>query len=120
MNKKVPQTKQIPPHIRHHLLKQQKSSQTIKAYCQKNGIPVQTFYTWRRLLKKQNISMTKTDVLAHRVSFASLGTLSTQLQPRALFDIRFPGGTAISVYSGTTADELAPFLNLVPRSNVIC
>jgi hypothetical protein len=72
------------------------------------------------MLKKQNISPTKTDVLTHQVTFASLGTLSTQLQHSALLDIRFPGGTAISVYSGITAEELAPFLNIVSRSNVLC
>jgi hypothetical protein len=120
MNKKIPLTKQIPAEIRNHLLKQQESSQTIKAYCQKNGIPVQTFYTWRKRFKKPNFATTKTEGSAPQVSFASLGTLNTQLQHSALLDIRFPGGTAISIYSGITAEELAPFLNIVSRSNVLC
>ena len=120
MNKKIPQTKQIPAPIRNHLLKQQESSQTIKEYCWKNDIPVQTFYTWRKRFKKQNIITTKTENSTSQVSFAALGTLNTHQQHGALFDIRFPGGTAISVYTGITAEELAPFLNIVSRSSVLC
>jgi hypothetical protein len=118
MNKKIPQTNQIPTPILQHLRKQQESSQSIKAYCQENGIPVQTFYYWRQRLKKQDTS--KMESSPRQVSFASLGTLSTQLQPQVLFDIRFPGGTAISIYTGTTAEEFAPFLKLVSRRNILC
>jgi hypothetical protein len=120
MNKKISQKKQIPAHIRYHLNKQQKSSQSIKAYCLTNGIPVQTFYTWRKRLKKQTTVMGKIQDPVPKVSFTSLGSLNTQPQNYPLFDIRFPGGTTVNVYTGITAEELAPFLNILPTGTVSC
>ena len=93
MDKKVPQQKQVPAPIRHHLLKQQQSEIKIKAYCEKNGISPQTFYNWRKRYIKQIPPLVKSEISAPPISFASLGTMSTQLQHHSMFDIRFPGGT---------------------------
>lgn len=120
MNKKALHPKAIPAPVRHHLLKQQQSKQTIKAYCNKNDILTQTFYGWRKRYGKQVFVEVKTDISTPLVSFASLGTLKTQQPHHALFDICFPGRATICVYAGTTAQELAPFLDLVSRSCTLC
>lgn len=120
MSKNLTQQKHVPTTIRHHLLKQQSSEQTIKDYCHKNDINPQTFYGWRKRYGKQVPALVKQDISAPQISFASLGTISTQLQYHSMFDIRFPGGTAISVYPGTTVQELAPFVDLISGSRILC
>lgn len=117
MNKKQ-QEKQISAHIRHHLLQQQKSDQTIKAYCQQEHINVQAFYSWRKRYKnKIHIQDKPKNTSTHpKVSFTSVGKLTTQIQSSILFDIRFPGGPTVSIYPGTTAKEFAPFMTLITGS----
>jgi hypothetical protein len=119
MSKNLAQLKHVPAPIRHHLLKQQSSEQTIKAYCHKNDINPQTFYGWRKRYSKQVAALVKSEISAPQISFASLGTMSTP-QQHTMFDIRFPGGTEISVYAGTTVQNLAPFLSLISGSKVQC
>jgi len=113
--------KKVPAHIRNHLIKQQHSKLTIKAYCQNSGIVVNTFYGWRHLYGKQVFKSAESDATISPVSFVSLGSFNTQqIQRIALFDIRFPDGTAISVYSGTTAEQIAPFLEIIKGGNASC
>ena len=115
MNKK-PKKRHSPTQIRHHLLQQQKSNLSIKAYCQQHTIHVQAFYSWRKryktkILVKNASNTAPADKSA--ISFTSLGTLNTKVQSSALFDIRLPEGTTVSIYPGTTAKEFAPFMALL-------
>jgi hypothetical protein len=112
--------KKVPAHIRNHLTKHQHSKLTIKAYCKKTGINTNTFYGWSNRYRKQVLTEKK-DTFASPVTFAPLGVLSTQqIQRIAMFEIRFPDGTAISVYPGITAEEIAPFIDLIKGSNGLC
>lgn len=121
MNKKAFQTNQIPSKIRQHFLKHQESGETIKSYCRKTGVSVQTFYSWRKRYKNElQKSPTKVIKSKNQVSFASLGTLQTHLPSQKLLDIQFPGGTEVSVYRGTSAEEIAPFLALISEGTVKC
>jgi hypothetical protein len=115
MDNKQRRCKPIPTAIRHHLLKQQQSKHTIKEYCQKNGITAQTFYSWRKRYGKRLFVDGNANIVASegKVTFASLGILNTMQRNAALFDIRFPAGITVSVYHGTSAEDLAPFLTLI-------
>jgi hypothetical protein len=117
MDKIQPTTgKPVPPHIRRHLREQQRSSESVRKYCCKKGISAWTFYKWRARYGKPSCSSpakasgTSTPAMA----FTSLGTFRTiPQQPHPLFDIRFSCGTIISIYTGATAQELAPYLDLL-------
>ena len=122
MDKKLlPQgQKSVPALIQRHLLKQEQSSKTIKAYCQEKHILPSTFYGWRKRYRKRLGSAVRTEGPEHQITFASLGSLRTQVQQQALFEIRYLTGISICVYTGTTAQELAPFLSLLSGSNASC
>jgi transposase-like protein len=117
MNEKMPPNRRLPEEIRIHLQNQQESTQTIKDHCHKNGIREQTFYAWRKRYKKQNLTGSATQ--KPRISFSSIGMLNTLPKPAPLFDIRFSSGTAVSVYRGTTVEELKPFIGLI-SGNTVC
>ena len=120
MGKKTHQQKTVPAAIRQHLLKQEHSKKTIRQYCQEKGISPMTFYGWRKRYLKRMHSAVKTNTTETRVTFASLGKLSTQAPDRALFDIRLSSGISISVYPGTTAQGLEPFLSLLSVGDAPC
>lgn len=123
MDKRLLQQEQksVPAPIRQHLLKQEQSNKTIKAYCQEKHILPSTFYGWRKRYRKRlESAAVKTEDTEGRITFASLGSLRTQVQQQALFEIRYLTGISICVYTGTTAQELAPFLSLLSGSNASC
>jgi len=123
MDKKLLQQKQksVPTPIRQHLLKQEQSNKTIKAYCQEKHILPSTFYGWRKRYRKRlGSAAVKTEDTENGITFASLGSLRTQVQRQALFEISYLTGISICVYTGTTAQELAPFLRLLSGDNASC
>jgi transposase-like protein len=118
MDRKKIELKQVPELIQRHLLQQQRSNQTMKEYCQQNGIAIMQFYGWRKRYGKRLFAMPeskKNRTAKSTVSFTPLGTLNTLQSRAALFDIRFPNGTSISIYQGITAESFAPFLSLLSR-----
>jgi hypothetical protein len=113
--------KKIPAHIRNHLIRQKRSKLTIKAYCQKNGIHVNTFYGWRHRYEKRVFKASESDTSPSPVSFVSLGTFNTeQIRRNALFDIRFPEGISISVHPGATVEQVQPFFEMIKGGNASC
>ena len=122
MNKKQTTLKQIATRVRRHLLQQQQSSLTIKAYCEKHHISAQTFYGWRKRYGKRLFAENRLNAVSSgpKVSFTSIGTLNTSLNKAVLFDIRFSGGTTVTIYPGTTAEVLAPFLSLLSGDTRLC
>jgi hypothetical protein len=118
MDKSKIELKQVPEPIQRHLFQQQRSDQTMKEYCKQNGIAIMQFYGWRKRYGKSLFTLSeskKTCTAKNAVSFTPLGTLNTLQSRAALFDIRFPNGTSISIYQGITAESFAPFLSLLSR-----
>lgn len=121
--KKVTGKQPIPAHVQRHLSALPQSGKTITAYCREAGISTWSIYDWKRryggkISKPSTPVSARTDVPT--VSFAALGALSTRSTSPARFDIRLVNGTTVSVYEGTTAEELAPFLRLVAGGAVPC
>jgi hypothetical protein len=116
------QEKPIPSHVLYHLTTLPTSGKTIAAYCKESGITAWSFYSWRKRYGKQqqssHLQPTPPSIL-QSVSFTALGPLGSQYR-QPLFDIHFSAGTRISVYSGTTAQELAPFLGLLSCRGAPC
>lgn len=116
--------KAVPTAIRNHLHKQECSNKTIKEYCREKHILPSTFYGWRKRYNKRldrEESAVKTEDTEKQITFASFGALRTQVPHQTLFEISYPTGTSISVYAGTTAQDLAPFLNLLSAGcNALC
>jgi hypothetical protein len=123
----IPHQKPVPAHITRHLTDQPKSGKTIAAYCRNAGISAWSFYNWRKLYGKQIRCLSDarrlpptTQPAPPLLPFTALGTMSTQTH-QPLFDIRFSvAGTRISIYSGATARELAPFLELLSNRGAPC
>jgi hypothetical protein len=118
MDRKTTELKQVPELIQRHLLQQQRSNQTMKEYCKQNSIAIMQFYGWRKRYGKRLFAMPerkKNRTAKSTVSFTPLGTLNTLQSRAALFDIRYPNGTSISIYQGITAESFAPFLSLLSR-----
>lgn len=115
--------KPIPTRIRHHLLKQPLSGKTIKDYCGKAGLSPWTFYNWRKRYGNQiTVSADEQSPQPAKPSltFTTIGTVCLPENRSPLFDIRFPTGVGVSVYSGTTAEQLSPFLSLVSGGSASC
>jgi hypothetical protein len=118
MDKQIVQRqKPVPAHVTRHLTAQAKSGKTVAAYCKDAGISAWSFYNWRKIYGNRcnTLNATGTIPIPPQPSlppFTVLGTMSTQTR-QPLFDIRFSAGTCISIYSGATARELAPFLELL-------
>ena len=113
----------IPAHIRRHLQKQPSSGKTIKDYCKGAGFSAWTFYNWRKRYGHQPKTFEHTPPSNRSkppLSFATIGTVHLAENRQPLFDIRFPTGTIVSIYNGTTSDELAPFLSLLCRNSLSC
>ena len=129
MDKQIDQhQKPVPAHVTRHLTDQPQSGKTIAAYCRDAGISAWSFYNWRKLYGKQVYCLPKARRLPPMTQpmppmsplpFTALGTISTQTR-QPLFDIRFSAGTLISIYSGATARELAPFLDLLSCRGASC
>ena len=114
--KKATDQKPIPPHVQRHLFALRQSGKTVTSYCRESGISTWSIYDWKRRYGKKVSTppaavSPRTDLPS--VGFAALGTFSTRSNPPVRFDIRLINGTSISVYEGTTAEELAPFLELI-------
>lgn len=121
MDKRKTELKQVPEPIQRHLLQQQRSKQTMKEYCQQNGILTQTFYGWRKRYGKRLFSAPqKRASTISNITFASLGALNSPLPRSALFDIRFPNGTSVCIYPGATVETVSPFLTLLAGKNELC
>lgn len=116
----VQHQKPIPAHIARHLTDQPQSGNTIAAYCKDAGISAWSFYNWRKSYGKQvGIPNHSRPASILPLPFTALGTMNTQTR-QPLFDIRFSAGTRISIYSGATAQELAPFLELLSCRGAPC
>lgn len=115
------QQKPVPSHIQHHLTTQPASGKSIAAYSKEAGFSAWSFYSWRKRYGKQQASHVQPKLPSKSpvFSFTALGPLATQSR-QPLFDISFSAGTRISIYSGATAQELAPFLELVSCNGVPC
>jgi Transposase len=101
----------IPPHIRQHFAAQTASGKTIKEYSTEAGISPLTFYTWRKKYLNKKTSAPR---------FSSFGALSLQQLRQPLFDLHLYGGTRVSIYAGTTAEELAPFIRMLSGDTRPC
>ena len=107
-------TRAISPHILRHMSAQSKSGKTISAYCNDVGISRWSFYDWRKKYGKEISGTTGKPIKPPaRMPFTSLGSFSISDSPPALFDIRFSSGISIRIYPGTTADVIAPYLDLL-------
>jgi len=119
----VPHKKPVPAHIARHLTDQPQSGKTIAAYCKDTGISAWSFYNWRKLYGKRVScipnALRPPTTQPPLLPFTVLGAMSTQTR-QPLFDIRFSAGTRISIYSGATAQELAPFLELLSSRGAPC
>jgi hypothetical protein len=114
--------KPIPAHVTRHLTAQPKSGKTIAIYCKDAGISAWSFYNWRKIYGKRIVVLDSRRLIAAQppqIPFTALGAMSTQTR-QPLFDIRFSAGTRISIYSGATARELAPFLELLTSRGAPC
>jgi hypothetical protein len=99
----------IPLHISQHIAAHAASGKTIKEYSTEAGIPPQTFYTWRKKYRNKK---------PEAPHFSSLGVISLQQLRQPLFDLHLCGGTRVSIYPGTTAHDLAPFIKLLTERAV--
>jgi hypothetical protein len=116
----VQHQKPVPAHIVRHLTDQPQSGKTISDYCKNAGISAWSFYNWRKSYgKRVAVPNVPRPVSLLPLSFTALGTMNTQTR-QPLFDIRFSAGTSISIYSGATAQELAPFLDLLSCRGTPC
>ena len=104
---------QLPEHVSDHFRRHLQSGLSIQAYCKQANISAWSFYSWRKRYRVKTSGRRRQKA----VTFESLGTLSLQ-QPR--FDLRFPSGMSISVYCGTTVEEVAPFITLMSGTSVQC
>jgi|GEM_PF-6199836 len=124
MDKQIVQRqKPVLAHVTRHLTAQPKSGQTVAAYCKDAGISAWSFYNWRKIygnrVNTPNATGTTPIPQPSLPPFTALGTISTQTR-QPLFDIHFSVGTRISIYSGATARELAPFLDLLSSRGGPC
>jgi len=119
----VQHQKLVPAHVSHHLTAQPTSGKTIAAYCKDAGISAWSFYNWRKSYGKRisciPYALRPATTLPPLLPFTALGTINTQVR-QPLFDIRFSAGTCISIYSGATAQELAPFLEILSCNGAPC
>jgi hypothetical protein len=111
----------LPLHVAEHFKAYTASGKTIKEYCIEAGIPPQTFYTWRKKYRQLNKhSQRPLSPLPATQHFSTLGSITLADIRRPLFDIHVPGECRVSIYSGTTAQELAPFLELLSPGRRPC
>jgi transposase-like protein len=117
----VTRKRDIPPHIAQHFKAHTASGKTIKEYSSAAGLSPLTFYMWR---KKYRSSKTQRNRQSNQVPqqqrFSTVGTISLQQLRSPLFDIHLSSGLRVSIYSGTTTQELAPFLELLTGRQTGC
>lgn len=115
--------KVTPTHIQQHFENHRHSGKTIKAYCSDAGISAMTFYDWRKRYGKKAFSSTitaKRQSSMKEMTFTSLGTFATQQPQQPLFEVTVTTGVRISIYPGATAQEFAPFYQLLSGSGAPC
>lgn len=121
-NHSIQPLKSTPAHILHHLAAQPQSGKTIAAYCKEAGFSAWTFYNWRKIYGKKIPEDKRPHHQAPPLQpfpFTDLGTMCVQSR-QPLLEIHFSTGTRISVYPGTTAEEVAPFLDVVSSRGMPC
>lgn len=115
------QKRQVPPHVAEHFMAHASSGKTIKEYSKEAGLSPLTFYTWRKkYLSKKSQCATFPNRPSRQQQFTTIGTISLQELRQPLFDIHLGTGKKIAVYSGTKAQELAPFLELLSTGRGVC
>jgi len=117
------QRKPMPARILHHLQAQAASGKSIRDYSIDEGLSPLTFYDWRKRYGSRlgsTIAAPSAQPCKSPLSFTTVGTMHLGESTKPLFDIHLPAGTSVSVYSGTTARELAPFLKLLSVGAKIC
>jgi hypothetical protein len=113
----------VPAHIRAHLQAQATSGKSIKDYSIDEGLSPLTFYDWRKRYGSRlgtTIATPSAEACKAPLSFTTVGTVRLGESREPLFDIHLADGTRMSVYSGATAGELAPFLKLLSVGAKIC
>lgn len=115
------QKQTIPTHIADHFRAHAVSGKTIKEYSTEVGLSPLTFYTWRtkyRTSKSQRAASPHT--VAKQQRFSTVGTISLQELRYPIFDIHLTSGPRVSIYSGATAEDLAPFIELLSHRSAAC
>jgi len=119
-NHSVQSSKPVPAHILRHLTDQPKSGKSIAAYCKDAGFSAWSFYNWRKIYGKRiTVHNRPHTTPTQPIPFTDLGTMRIQSR-QPLFDIHFSTGTRISIYPGTTAEELASFLEVLSSRVIAC
>jgi len=115
------QNQPVPPHIAEHFKAHAASGKTIKEYSKDVGLSPLTFYTWRKkYLSRKSQRRASPNPASRQQLFSTIGTISLQELHQPLFDIHLGGEKKITVYSGTKAQELAPFLELLSTGHASC
>lgn len=113
--------RKIPPHIAEHFQAHTASGKTIKEYSTEVGLSPLTFYTWRKKYRSSKTQRNRhSDSVSKQQHFSTVGTISLQELRHPLFDLHLSRGIRVSIYSGTTTQELAPFLELLAGSHPVC
>lgn len=115
------QKQTIPPHIAEHFKAHVASGKTIKEYSTVVGLSPLTFYTWRKKYRTRKLQRAASPhTVAKQQRFSTVGTISLQDLRHPLFDIHLTSGPRVSIYTGATAEDLAPFIELLSGSRVPC
>jgi hypothetical protein len=113
--------REIPPQIAQHFQAHTASGKTIKEYSTEVGLSPLTFYTWRKKYRSRKTQRNRhLNPVSKKQRFSTVGTISLQELRHPLFDIHLSCGSRVSIYSGTTVQELAPFLELLSGSHPVC
>lgn len=115
------QKQTIPTHIAEHFKAHAASGKSIIEYSTEVGLSPLTFYTWRKKYRthKSQRAVSAKPVLKQQ-RFSTVGTISLQELRRPLFDIYLTLEPRVTVYQGTTAQELAPFIELLSGGRIPC
>lgn len=115
------QRRAVPSHVAAHFKAHSTSGKTIKEYSKEVGLSPLTFYTWRKkYLSRKSQCAASPNPAFNQQQFSTIGTISLRELRQPLFDIHLGTETKITVYSGTKAQELAPFIELLSGSRASC
>jgi hypothetical protein len=113
--------REIPSHIAQHFQAHTVSGKTIKEYSKEVGLSPLTFYTWRKKYRSRKTQRNRhSNSIPKQQRFSTVGTITLKELRHPLFDIHLSSGLRVSIYSGTTTQELAPFLELLAGSHSVC
>lgn len=87
-------------HWRDLMGRQQRSGQSVRAFCRNHDVSEHSFYFWRQRLNKK----------AEPVSFALVETGNTARRQAAAAELEFPGGERLVIHSGADAATLRTVL----------